>query len=369
MLLRSAAFLADEDTSIARQCAGLAQLIGPQARSEAVLASMCQEPGAALEHAAAHIHLQALGYGDEGVDLLMQDLLADEGLPSPGLLIKPELEYHWLRQIATGATAERDGARLIAGACWARPLDALGAAVHDYYAFTHVVLHASDMGRRAVQTPRPVSAIEADAEAGLAASLDAGNFDLAAELLWTWPMLDRPWSATAAFAFFTLAAEQDAHGFLPGPGYRSADARNLGEAQRGAYRLQSSYHAGIVFGFLCAAALRPGRAPPARLATGSPSERVPQLMRQLTERSEAASWRSAMNELDVGQQALLADFVLAVILRRAAAASDLCALREGLQAAAELELADGPSPRQALALLRRAMLMARISSPSQPSSA
>ena len=44
-------------------------------------------------------------------------------------------------------------------------------------------------------------------------------FDLAAELLWTWPMLGLPWSAAAIFCFALLAEVQDSHGFLPGPGY------------------------------------------------------------------------------------------------------------------------------------------------------
>ena len=61
---------------------------------------------------------------------------------------------------------------------------------------------------------------------------DAENFDLAAELLWTWPMLGLPWSAAAIFCFALLAEVQDSHGFLPGPGYSARTCGALPEEER-----------------------------------------------------------------------------------------------------------------------------------------
>ncbi|HEY4080950.1 MAG TPA: hypothetical protein VGM81_09655 [Burkholderiaceae bacterium] len=377
MLLRCSAFLTESDAEIARMHDVLARRLVAHARGEHLLAMLCQDPGSALDHAAAHIHLQALDHVDAGVEMLLQDVLADGELASPERPPHHELEHHWLRQIASGAVAgSLCDAGLLSRCCVARPLDALGSTTQDLYAFTHVVLHATDMGRRAALFPRPLQAIEADAEAALAAALDAGNFDLSAELLWTWPMLGRPWSAPAILAFHVLTREQDAHGFLPGPGYRAQAAHQLSEPQRQAYQLQTSYHASFVMGFLCAAALRPGRAPMAsplsalhnsgprpgetRRGSAPSSVETPALLSLLAPRPEAIAWRAAMAELDAGQQATLADFVLAVVLRRAAASRDPDLLRAGLSSAVELNLADGPSVRQALAWLRRTILLARV---------
>ena len=61
-----------------------------------------------------------------------------------------------------------------------RPMDALGSARLDIYAFTHAVMYASDLGERRIALPRPSPAIAADAEAALAYSLDSNDFDLTA---------------------------------------------------------------------------------------------------------------------------------------------------------------------------------------------
>ena len=62
-------------------------------------------------------------------------------------------------------------------------------------------LYAADFGGRAVPLPRSAGELTADVEALLAACLEHDDLDLAAELLWTWPVLDLPWSPAATFAF------------------------------------------------------------------------------------------------------------------------------------------------------------------------
>src|SRR5687768_1656490 len=110
--------------------------------------------------------------------------------------------------------------------------------------------------------PRSLEDIARDAEAALAAAFDADNLDLAAELIWTWPMLRLQWSPVATFGFGILAAAQDLHGFLPGPGYSAGDYERLPSDLRDEYVLRTSYHTTLVMGFVCGAALRAALAPP-----------------------------------------------------------------------------------------------------------
>jgi hypothetical protein len=383
MLLRGVAFLAASDHYIADATDTLARRLAPRARGDAMRVGLCLQPAAALDHAAAHIHLAALGHPDEAAERLLQDVLADRCAGAPERLPNHELEHHWLRQIASGAITDSpcDGTWL-ARTALALGLDALGSTTNDLYAFTHVVLHATDMGRRPVVWPRTLQSIECDARAGLAAALDADNLDLAAELLWTWPMAGLRWCPAAAQAFVLLARAQDARGFLPGPGYVDQEAAGLDGARREAYVLQTSYHASLVMGFLCAASLRPGRAPPAPctqaapspLPVGSPTklhearasnpstDLVDQVMSLLAPRPHPPTWERAWPWLAPAQRSALTDWVLTIVLRRAAASRDLPRLRAALALAVQTGLEAGPAMLQALALLRRATHLAGITS-------
>jgi hypothetical protein len=49
---------------------------------------------------------------------------------------------------------------------------------------------------------------------------DIQDFDVAGELLMTWPMLQRRWSNGASFGFLCLAHAEDEAGFLPHPACR-----------------------------------------------------------------------------------------------------------------------------------------------------
>jgi hypothetical protein len=209
-----------------------------------------------------------------------------------------------------------------------------------------------------------VAEIEADATAALGAALDADNFDLAAEVLWTWPMLGLPWNAAAAFGFAVLADEQDARGFLRGPGYTDDAAAALPPSLRGEHVLRTSYHADFVFAFLCAASLRDGREPPLRRP--HPAERhdvaascglFDVIVPMLRSGTRCPSWLAAFEALDPARRAPLAEVVLAIALRRARSANDLAAVRACLSAALRHDVVDGPAPRQAVMLLRRAAMV------------
>ena len=361
MLLRSGASLRRTDDEIARLIDELAQRLIPYARQESVLVALCRDPARALDHAAAHIHLGALGYPDEPFDRLLGEILKDEDVGGERLP-NHDLERQWLRSIWSGGLhGPIVDADLLDRTCIARPLDALGSSTADLYAFTHVVLYASDMGRTPIALPRAVSEIVADAEAGLAAAIDAENFDLAAELLWTWPMLGLPWSPAAIFCFGLLAEMQDIHGFLPGPGYSARDCANVPEDQREEYILRTSYHATFVMGFLCLAALQSGLSPPVTVpCKGLSARAMVSVMPLLNANARNAGWHGRFMQLDAGCRGSLVGFVLTIALRRARAAHDLDLVRNGLHVALRCGLTDGPAVHQSLDLLRRAMLLSQV---------
>ena len=361
MLLRSAAFLRQTDDEIACLIDELAQRLSPYARGESVLVALCRDPARALDSAAAHIHLRALGYDNQPFDRLLAEIMEHEDVGGERLP-NHDLERQWLKNIWLGIShGPMVDADLLNRTCIARPLDALASTTSDLYAFTHVVLYASDMGRNPIDLPRPASEIVADAEAALAAAIDAENFDLAAELLWTWPMLGLPWSPAAIFSFGLLADVQDIHGFLPGPGYSAPDYADLDEDQRDDYVLRTSYHATFVMGFLCLAALQSGLSP-AVVVPSKSGRAVDSIMPLLNADARNSGWLSRLIYLDTGHQESLAEFMLTIALRRARAAHDLELVHDGLRVALACGLTDGPAVQQSLDLLRRATLLSQMTS-------
>ena len=174
------------------------KLLIPHARHEDVLAAICMDPGRASDHAVAHLILSCLGFPDAGVDELLSKSLAMGAHFGPERLPHRRLEQAWLARIWNVYQARpRYDSRLVSESMLGGPVDALGATRLDIYAFTHAVMYASDLGRRAIPGARARTAIAADAEASLALCLDTNDFDLTAEVVMTWPMLGIAWSAAA----------------------------------------------------------------------------------------------------------------------------------------------------------------------------
>jgi hypothetical protein len=322
---------------------------------------MCLEPARALDHAAAHIYLTDLGHQNAHVDRLLTEILQAEEIGGAECLPNHDLERQWLKGIWSGGEDEATNvAGLLARTCMARRLDALRCAAPDLYAFTHVVLYATDMGRRPVQWPRGVADIVADAEAGLAVAVDADNFDLAAELLWTWPMLGLTWSPAASFCFKILTAVQDYHGFLPGPDYSAQDVAGLSQERQDEYVLRTSYHATLVMGLLCAVLRYDLGAPVPSAAAPASTGAIDLILPLLQSRSRDSQWESFFSQLDATDRESLAGFVLTVALRRAAASDDLGTVRLSLRIALDSGVIDPPAVHQGLALLCRSTLLGQI---------
>jgi hypothetical protein len=343
------------DERIGEQIDVIAKLLIPHARHKDVLAAICLDPGLARDHAFGHVILSRLGYPDRDVDNLLSKSLAMGADFGPERLPHRRLEQAWLDRVwSMGGPRRRSEARMLSDSMLGRPMDALGSTRLDIYAFTHAVMYASDLGGRKFVLPRGLGTITADADAALAYSLDANDFDLTAEILMTWPMIRLRWSSVATFAFGILAKVEDKLSFLPGSTFDLGRYEALEGAERMRFALMTSYHTAYVMGYLCAASLRRGCAPPATMVAAKQAQRAGRKILPLLNREEpTACWREPFDALSSDQQELVAPWLIAILLRRARTQGNLRLIREGLEISLAHDLIDGPAPRQAAALLRR----------------
>ena len=86
----------------------------------------------------------------------------------------------------------------------------------------------------------------------------------------------------------------------------------------------------------------------------------------LRNRQAEPRWQKAFRQLDLGRRETLAPLVLSTALRRARLSNDLGWVRESLQIALLHGLVDGPTPRQAVSLLRRGTLLGQQSAGGRP---
>jgi hypothetical protein len=359
MLLLSAASVQDVDKGIRERVDHLAALLVPLARSEPMLAGICAEPRRASHHAVAHTVLRRLGYPDALVDQLMVEsrVLGNqlgEELP------QDRLEQEWVGRMWCDFTPARPERALLARSMLGRQMDVLGCTRFDVYSFTHAIIYATDLGGRRTHLPRSSSAIAADADAALGLCLEIDDFDITAEVIMTWPMLALAWSPTAIFAFGLLAAADDHRGFLPGPTFDSNRYEASTHDERSSHALTTCYHTTYVMGILCAAALRrrcfPPKAVPLAGSAGSGSA----LMGLLDRKTAEPRWRAAFDALSPGQQDAVGPLVLTILLRRAKDHGDLRGIRTALEVALAHGLLELPAVQQAVAFLRRSVLLSRI---------
>ena len=335
----------------------LVEMVSPLARSEILLAGICLDAGRAYEYATAHIILSHLGHGDTAVDELISASLSLGPQFGPERLPYRRLEQQWLERLwrlrDTTLAGEAD---LVAQSMIGRSLDVLAANRMDIYALTHAVMYGTDFGTRRIRMPRPRQAIAADADAALACSLDAGDWDLTAELLLTQPILGVAWSPAMTFAFSIVAAVHDDLGFLPGSAFDPVTYATLPSVERAELAIRTSYHTSYVMGFVCALALTSGCAPPSCLPA-SDGDAAESLADLIGPPPGEQRWRDAFDALPREQREAIAPLVRDIALRRAASTGDVRRLRCVLDVADTHDLVDAPAPRQAAALLHRTLAL------------
>ncbi len=284
----------------------------------------------------------------------VEDDLGDEANPTD------RLELSWLQGLTEGCASPD----VPTGSVLERGADLLQGDLTDAYALTRAVLHATDCGLLAPRSDRPASSVADDAEALLGAALACGNLDVAAELLWTWPMLGLPLSPGARYALAELDRAEDTHGFLPGPEHDPAVAASLSPADRSTYVIQTSYHTAVAGAVLAAALLRAEGADQAPAGAGpAPTGACPASARRAAPTADAdplpllrhadGPWAAALRGRPLPDRVACTELLVGAELRTAAARRDLAQMHVVVAWAAEHGWAHLASVRQGGALLAR----------------
>jgi hypothetical protein len=352
LLLLFAARVDDAHAEVHERVQELARRLVPHARSERVLAGITFAPALAREYATAHACLSRLGYPDETFDAALAASLASASVRERERVPYRRLELEWLGSVwepcASGEAEEGLAARTTA----ATGLDAFSAAREDAYAFTHSLIYLTDFGRRQDRLPRDPEVLLADAEAALARALDDDDFDVAGELLLSWPLLRAGWSPAAELGLRVLTRVEDEVGYLPSLSLSEERYRELEGPARTRYTVGEAYHTVYVMGLLCAAALEAMTAPCAAVAVPTSGSGAA-FLAELLPKEREPQWRHDAAALDPAETDALAPFLAAAGLHRAIAAGDLGRVRAILARSVEHDLPHSPSLLQAAELLQR----------------
>jgi hypothetical protein len=346
----------------------IAEMLAPLARSEKALVGLCFQPSLALDYSLAHICLSRLGYPDASFDRLLEKSAAREWQACRERLPYRALEQEWIRRLWRGGASKTTlrEKHLLRTSMIAGPLDVLCSTRDDLYAFTHTLLYVTDLGRRSIRLPRSHALIAIDAEVALARCLDDEDYDVAGELLLTWPFLRRQWSPGAAFAFSVLKRVEDQAGFLPTPATRVDKCESLRGPERSRYLLATAYHTVYVMGLLCSAALRHPQ-PSARVRAKGPCNRalLDGLGEILLRDPSRPHWVEDYTRLKHSEQAPLARLVFAAVAWRSAKNRDVSALYRVLENAQRCGMRTDALHRQIARLLQRLTIFSSLPRVSQ----
>jgi len=357
------ASVAREQPDVQRRMRSVAERLLPHARSDRMLLGVCMEPALALDYAQAHIFLTRLGYPDAAFDAVLRRSVKSQSHRGRERPPHRVLEQEWLARSWDGGRSNSGKKHSLAArhSVLGCPMDLLSGSRDDVYAFTHALIYVTDFNLLTRPLPRPASEILAEAEAALGRCLDEEDYDLGGEVLLAWPLTGKPWGAAAVFGFRVLARVEDQAGFLPCSSTRLQRLNELGGDERTDYLLATAYHTAYVMGLLCAAALQPGKAPPARIPParhGSYSSAP--ILQFLESDGETAHWREELEELAVPERDAIAGLLFAIALRRKATQRDFAGIRELLATGCQLGLAHCPAASQAAELLQRVAAAAAI---------
>lgn len=351
LLLYAAEIAASADDVVHALVSDIAEQVSPYVRSEELLTMMRLRPSDAAELSTGHTCLTGLGHRDPEFDDALAHLLEHAPPLVPERVPWKDLEADWWARVGgvlprvgdLEAARERTG--LIQG------LDALLARRQDLYAFTHGLMYLTDFGRDPATLSRRAGAIVADADAALARCLDDDDFDLAGEVLLTWPYLQAPRTATADFGLQVLTRVDDDLGFLPSLSLRVDELEGLEPEEETQALLSEAYHTIYVMGLLAAAMLLSSEPVGEQQQPTPGGARV--LLELLPDRTPRPQWQQDFENLSASRQDELTAMLASVALRRALRASDLRRIRDLLTASLEVGVGTAPAVRQSAQLLRR----------------
>lgn len=185
------------------------------------------------------------------------------------------------------------------------------------YAFTHALIYLTHFGNTTPEFPRPKFELISDAECALARSIDEDDFDVAAELLMTWPYLKQKWNSTAIFALNVINRVHNDLGILPALGLNKETFSSLTKEERRNYIATGTYHTALVMGLLSASLLLPDCAPPQAISDKATTGNWPAIFNLLPKRTPQPQWEIDFAELSEQEKERLTNFLITASLRRA----------------------------------------------------
>ncbi len=351
-MLIYAASVAGHRPNVASRIDELAWLLAPHARSERVLVDIALHPALAFKFAVPHVLLTRLGYRDASFDDFLRSCISSQASNGHERPPSASLERRWISSLWTGQDPDAGWRADLLDSVLNWPIDILGGLRDDAYALTHLILYCTDFGFRTRRLPRRRSIILGEAGSLLARYVDAEDYDLAGEILLAWPLTGAAWSPSAAFGFRVLASVEDQVGVLPCGNINLSRLTQLEGEERARYALGTAYHTAYVMGFLCAASLRPGRAPPMKIV-GARFEKSchSRLLRYVDD--DQGHWQVEFSSLAEGEQRVLTPLILDIAIMQKCRRHDYEAVSEILSLACKYRMASAPMCRQAAELLER----------------
>jgi hypothetical protein len=337
---------------ISRRIDQLARDLSPLVRSDRVSLDIVLHPALAYKFVVPHVLLTQLGFPDKVFDAFLRSCLASEVTNCRDLPPSAAVEKKWVSSLWNGGNGASISHEDLDNSVLHWPLDLIGGMRDDAYAFTHLLMYCSNFGYRTPPLPRSRSALVEDAASLLVRYIDLEDYDLAGEVLLTWPFTRTPWSASAAFIFRVLTSVEDQVGILPCGNINPKRLAQLADKNRARYALGTAYHTAYVMGFVCAASLRAGRIPPSRI-TGN--KYAPACLERLFDyiREDQGHWQPIFRSLSPIEQLALTSFILDMTVMQSCRAHDYQATSEILALAASYHIHYTPLCRQAEDLLRR----------------
>jgi hypothetical protein len=352
MFLRAAlAVPRDLAPNVAERADMLARELAPHARHSRVAIGIALHPALALDYGAAHLVLGRAGYPDIVFDNALADTLGATIAHARERVPHRELEQDWLAWLMGGPAPLQE---TMCRTALVKGTDLITGSRDDVYALTHSLLYATDFGNLKPRFPQTDDGdVIATARSALAGALDDDDFDLAGELLLTWPFLHADWDDSSSLAFAVLAKVEDDVGVLPSLALDREAFERQPDTSKKSYVAAVTYHTAYVMGLLCSTMLRhDSRAEVVSNATGSPALSE-LLLGVLKADKRRPQWLRYVETLPNGRQAACCAFLLDVAVRRASRQLKLDEVRDLLQLAIDHRSACSPLCLQAAGLLRR----------------
>ncbi|AQP44097.1 DUF6895 family protein [Tessaracoccus flavus] len=298
------------------------------ARSIELLTWVQLRPHILPELSVPHLVLSAVGLPDEDFAAALAHAAQTTSVAPTERLPWKQIERCWQHDLGAPACLPPLAARLEATALAARQ-DALFATREEVYSFTHALIYHTDFGHRQPGLPRPAGDLVEDAGSALARCLDDDDFDLAAEVLFTWPYLRQSWDATSVFGLRLLRDVDDEVGFLPSMTLSQERFRELdGDAAR-RYFYAESYHTVFVLGLLTAATLSPGiETCPGSVAAPELAHVAEQVLDLMPAAEHHRQWEQVARDLPSVERGALVPMLGDIAVRRAVRQSDFRRVRE-----------------------------------------